>query len=169
MHRVQLPAFFEQRLNGTQLSGPVNVAIDRCSSFFGDPTRGLTFFPEFTDHGVTHVQDVLRATEFLITEEAREVLTVEDVAVLVLAILLHDSAMHLTVDGFLSLIDRSIERRRVSDMDQLSWPDAWDDFLGDASRWDGRRLHAILGDVRNSPGDEAGDLAGFVRSPSEMG
>src|SRR5690349_17359702 len=105
MDRVQLPEWFASRIKDTPLVAAVNTAVDRCCAFYGDPTRGLRFFPEFTDHGVKHIQGVLDATAELLTPEARELLTPQDVAVLTIGVLLHDAAMHLTADGFLALIN----------------------------------------------------------------
>lgn len=102
MARVELPDFFAKRLAGTPLQGPVHLALERCSEFYGDPTRGLILFPEFTDHGVTHFQRVLYAADALLTPESRDLLTAQDTAVLTIAVLLHDAAMHLTPDGFLA-------------------------------------------------------------------
>jgi hypothetical protein len=169
MARVQLPGLFADRLTGTAFDGPVNLAIDRCSSFYGDATRGLPFFPEFTDHGVTHVQGVLDVTAELLTPKSRELVTAEDIAVLTIAVLLHDSAMHLTPDGFLSLIDPSRPGPLIPTLDPESWSEAWSAFMAEASRWDGRRLHAVLGDISSTAHPDPDDLARYVRSPSEMG
>src|SRR5262245_56473134 len=87
MPRVQLPADLARLLNNSDLVGPINLALDRCSAFYGDPTRALSFFPEYTDHGVTHFQSVLDATVGLMTPEALSVLTAEDAAVLTIGVL----------------------------------------------------------------------------------
>lgn len=146
MPRVQLPSDLAHLLGGTHLDGPVSLALDRCSQFYGDPTRGLPFFPEYTDHGVSHFQSVLDATVGLMTPEALGVLTPEDAAVLTVSVLLHDAAMHLTPEGFLSLLD-SPGPPVVPHLDSKTWRDQWNSYVAEASRWDGRRLWSVLGAV----------------------
>lgn len=169
MSRIQLPEFFRERLQGSGFDGPVNVAIDRCSEFYGDPTRGLPLFPEYTDHGVSHVQRVLDATAGLPTLQASAYLTAEDVAVITVAVLLHDAAMHLTPEGFLTLIDPGGLGPVVTALDGRAWAEEWNDYLSQASRWDGRQLQSVLGAVSPTCERVSGDLAQFVRSPLEMG
>jgi molecular chaperone HtpG len=169
MARIQLPERFNDRLSGSRFAGAVNFAIDRCCDFYGDPTRGLRLFPEYTDHGVTHFQRVLDAAAELLTLETESLLTVEDFAVLTIAVLLHDAAMHTTPEGFLALIDHARPGPLIPALDPRSWAEEWEGFLDEASRWDGRRLRSVLGDASVPPDREAEDLACFIRSPAEMG
>jgi hypothetical protein len=126
MKRIVLPRRFKDRLDGTSLSSPVNGAIDSCCAFYGDPTRGLDLFPEYTDHGVSHVQCVLDSADELLTEAAWDLLTAEDVAVLTIAVLLHDSAMHLSNDGFLALIRGDEPVPLIPGLDSQTWSREWD-------------------------------------------
>src|SRR4051812_14860931 len=64
----------------------------------------LFFFPEYTDHGPKHISAVLETCGHLIAQNAWTALTTPDVGALVIATLLHDSAMHLTGDGFQFLV-----------------------------------------------------------------
>jgi len=65
---------------------------------------GLPFFPEYTDHGPRHLVQVMRTAEALINGPAWKVLTPGDAAALIIAVLLHDCAMHLREDGFVQLV-----------------------------------------------------------------
>ena len=67
-------------------------------------SSGMPFFPGFTDHGPDHLSRVLATASWLIADDAWSVLTARDAACLVLAVLLHDAAMHLTEDSFRALI-----------------------------------------------------------------
>lgn len=69
------------------------------------------FFPEYTDHSLVHLEEVLASADSLISDISWEHLTPEDAAVIVLAGLLHDSALHLTEDGFYSLIGGRYESK----------------------------------------------------------
>jgi len=80
----------------------------------------------------------------LIEDHAWPTMTPADAAILVLAILLHDSAMHLNDDGFQALLLPS-SSSPVLPLDE-PWPKLWQDFLSEASRFDARKLTEIFGD-----------------------
>ena len=60
----------------------------------------MVFFPEYTDHNVSHFQAVLETAVDLATEKSLEILTDTDLVVLTTSVMLHDLGMHLTKDGF---------------------------------------------------------------------
>jgi hypothetical protein len=105
------------------------------------------FFPEYTRHDNRHNEEVLFTTSELITEAALEVITPQDVSVLIGAILLHDSAMHLTKEGFLSLIDRKSAWRPIPFFYEKEWADEWEDFLAIARRYNQKQLMDIFGEA----------------------
>jgi hypothetical protein len=59
---------------------------------------------------------------------------------MVLAILLHDSALHLSEAGFQSLIKKREAKNRIDGIDTSSWPDLWDEYLFSARRWEPKRV-----------------------------
>jgi molecular chaperone HtpG len=92
----------------------------------------LPFFPDYTDHGLQHIQAVLRTADALIPENGRAHLSAGDAAVIITSVLLHDLGMHLTEDGYQSLIaEPSIV---ISEIDTNPWPEAWEDFIETARR-----------------------------------
>src|SRR5829696_2980282 len=95
------PRLSELLKDKDRLEGAVHSALALTTTWFAD--NKLVFFPEYTDHGPTHVQDVLKSSEALIPNDTWVYLSPEDSAVLVLASVLHDCAMHLSEDGFISL------------------------------------------------------------------
>jgi molecular chaperone HtpG len=110
-------------------------------------SSGTPFFPEYTDHGPRHISETLGTASSLVRDEAWPVVTPTDAGTLVLAILLHDSAMHLSEDGFVSLIGPKPADRRLKEWAETPWPDLWLDFLGEASRFDARKLTSLFGDT----------------------
>lgn len=107
------------------------------------------FFPDYTDHGSTHVSEVLQSADGLIAERSADFLTVEDAAALTLAVLLHDIAMHLSIDGFWSLLnDRhtDAEARQVAVFfgDQ-SWGELWRAYESEVERLDSDQRHSLFG------------------------
>lgn len=124
------------------LGGVVSLALADFGEWFAD--NKLVFFPEYTDHGPRHITEVLRSAAALITDAAWETLTPSDVAVLVVSTLLHDCAMHLSEAGFLQLIGTRTDALLASDK---PWPELWDSYVAEASRFDGRKLMALFGDT----------------------
>jgi len=111
------------------LTAAVLHAISVVRPWFED--NKLVFFPGYTDHGPKHIQEVFEAADFLINESSLEILNPKDVAVLILGIILHDCAMHLSEDGFVSLIG-DVSRPLDEDFRDQPWPRLWNDFMAEA-------------------------------------
>lgn len=141
---IKLPELFEQKLDCNQeLSAAVRNNLEQFTPWLSQ--SGMPFFPGFTDHGPRHINDVLSAAASLISDYSHDLLSSEDIAVLTLAILLHDCGMHLTQDVFRELISRD-EVPIVSGFHDLPWAKLWKDFLSEARRFGQDKLIAIFGD-----------------------
>jgi hypothetical protein len=103
-----------------------------------------TFFPDYTDHGVQHIEEVLKTAVSLITEDAWSVMTPGDAAVLILSTLLHDSAMHLTRDGFEALMSPDGVLAPI-DFGDKPWLQHWADYIVQVHRFDERQLRDLFG------------------------
>ena len=104
------------------------------------------FFHEYTDHSLKHLTEVLLTAEGLISDESWLHLTAEDGAVIVLSVLLHDCALHISEDGFFSLVGGDYQpapSRYIQG--ETAWPALWDQFLTEARRFDQRKLHSLFG------------------------
>ena len=120
-------------------------AVDASSATFAPwVDSAACFFPEYTDHGMRHVQEVLDSAASLMPDEAFKLLSPADAAVLMLSALLHDAALHLTEDGFRTLI--SGPPRTTVAAGDLSWPVLWAGFVAEASRFHDRTLIALTGE-----------------------
>ncbi len=111
----------------------------------------LPFFPEYTDHGPDHLEGVLRTAAALIRDEAWDVLSPGDAATLILACLLHDLGMHLTEDGFVSLVMPGVNWCIVPELGDKTWSVLWEDFKAEAKRFDERTLRRLYGSVAPVP------------------
>jgi hypothetical protein len=103
------------------------------------------FFPYYTIHGIRHITDVLTAASSLIRDEAWEIITPGDVAVLTIGTLLHDAAMYLTPDGLVDLVQASDKYQSVAGFNDVPWDKLWDDYIAEARRFDGRTLQEKFG------------------------
>lgn len=106
---------------------------------------GMPFFPGFTDHSPRHINDVLATAASLIADESHDLLSAEDVAVLCMAVLLHDCGMHLTQDSFRELIN-DCGCPLIPGFDELSWGQLWKEYLSEAKRFGQEKLLAVFGD-----------------------
>jgi molecular chaperone HtpG len=157
---MQIPKLLSERINADyQVASIVNGAIARFAPWVANSQ--IPFFPEYTDHSLTHVEDVLRTSIELATADALDRISNKDAATLVLAVCLHDCAMHLTEDGFFSLVRPDSAWRAVPQFDSIAWDVLWEEFLAESRRFDGRKLMALFGDTEPAgrPPENATDLS----------
>jgi molecular chaperone HtpG len=169
MLKIVLPSTYAELLRESPLETAVKQTARNCTDFYADETRSLPFFPEYTAHGVEHVQQVLDSTEWLLTADSPGSITPEDAAVLTLAVLLHDAAMHLTEDSFLATVRHNRESPRLPDVDTHNWSKTWELYLAEATRWSDQQLRRVLGDSSQAISGSREDLARYVRPLEEMG
>jgi hypothetical protein len=142
---IRLPILFEEKLSQSPtLLGEVKNTLNLFEPWLEQ--SGMPFFPGFTDHSPRHISDVLATAASLISDASRELIGAEDVAVLCIAILLHDSGMHMTPDTFRALVAESSEPI-VSGLGDLPWAQIWKDFLAEAGRFGQDKLIAVFGDA----------------------
>jgi molecular chaperone HtpG len=114
---MKIPPFLSELIQTDHLvASMVDGAIARFEPWVGNSQMPL--FPEYTDHSVAHVEDVMSTAVDLATPKARRLFSVKDAATLVLAVCLHDAAMHLTEDGFFSLVRKGSPWRPVQAFDR---------------------------------------------------
>jgi molecular chaperone HtpG len=154
---LQIPSHFLKRLkSNSDKEVLVLNTIREAKSWLTQNT--LYFFPEYTEHGFTHLNEVLLSASGLLTDEARNLLSSEDIAAITLSTVLHDCAMHLTSDGFYSLINGKYptpKSRFVAG--EKSWPEAWELFFDEAKKFNSKQLISMFGDsnpVTNIPMDK---------------
>lgn len=116
----------------------------------------MTFFPNYTNHGIQHVEKMFEYLEKLIPEETLKNLTEQDIEVLISAVLIHDLGMHISYTGFINLID-SEKYNLDSVYKDKKWSDLWEEYLEDAHRWSNDRIRDIFGtniEIDDIPKDE---------------
>ena len=133
--------------------------MEPSSSFFGG------FWDDFyTDHGIRHVQNVLEAAEWVIADASWTEFSPEDSAVLTMAVLLHDAAMHLSPCAFLDLLRDTRNPEPLETLGDLPWPSLWSDFRLEIRHWSGGALGRVFGDTSGLH-----DLRAVLELPSELG
>jgi molecular chaperone HtpG len=121
--------------------------------------NNVKFFTEYTGHSLKHVEDVLETADRLIPEDkdCLDIITAGDAATLIVAALLHDCAMHLSVDGFATLIKSD---QKIPGFDDKPWSELWEDFIAEVRRFSGRELMDLFGDTEaiKPPPSDPNDL-----------
>lgn len=101
------------------------------------------FFPDYTDHGIQHINNVLQTCELIINEDAWNIFTREDTAVLILAAIAHDLGMLVSTETFKILVAPS--NTKTVDPNDILWFKLWHEFRLATRRFDGATLSNILG------------------------
>ncbi|MBX7167352.1 MAG: ATP-binding protein [Pirellulales bacterium] len=158
--RVVIPEQLESLLRGSDFSSPIHEYARQIGDILSD--NKLQFFPDYTDHGLNHINRVLQTQVKLIEQRVwdDDVLTAADAAVIVGATLLHDLGMHLTKKGFLELVsqDSPFKPLRWFDSEQEGhakdrpWPELWEDYQREARRFSEVKLANIIGTAQVESG-----------------
>ncbi len=142
---LAVPDRFAERLRASRtLESATNAALAQFESWLAFSSMPL--FPDFTDHGLRHLRDVLSTADRLISDRSWDLLTPEDISVLIIAVLLHDLGMHLTPDGLRALVRGDSGHRPIQYFDDKNWGALWDHFRSAASRFSGRENLSLFGD-----------------------
>ena len=161
MANIELPIRFKNIIDkNQQLDGLLKSTLHVYGEILLE--NKLYFFPEFTDHGVKHIENVLIASDNLITDDTYEnILTDKDLVFYTLSVILHDIGMHINLDGFNTLIEGDYDSVKVEQFDTLNWKELWEDFLNEAKKFSGKQLKNIFGNENltiripqlNNPGE----------------
>lgn len=114
---------------------------------FGDILEhDLFFFPEYTNHKIKHIQNILEISEKLIPKSCERLLTASDIMCYVIAVLYHDIGMHITFDGFLKMIkENCMDGDHGMVYQDKPWNELWDAYVREAKLWSGEKRNQILG------------------------
>jgi molecular chaperone HtpG len=141
---IKIPQLFAEKLNlNLSLAADVRKTFDRFEPWLEG--SGMPFFPGFTDHSPRHINEVLITAASMISDESHALLSAEDVAVLCMAVLLHDCGMHLTQDSFRNLVS-DFGPPLINGFGDLPWGVIWKEFLSEANRFGQEKLVAVFGD-----------------------
>ena len=147
---VEMPIKLSNLING--ITDDITAVVGHAFSSVGPILirNEAPFFPDYTDHGKTHVESILSTCELLLSEDAWSVFTREDAAVLMLATLAHDLGMLINIEGFQYLVDSNNSIPLVEKNDE-PWEKLWRGFQLEVRRFDGSKLMALLGSPEPVP------------------
>jgi len=139
---IKIPEIFNAKLDGNY-----RALIDNTAAKFSEilVDNKLEFFPEFTNHGITHIEEVLETASNIISEDSYDFLIKEDISVLIMSVILHDVGMHITSEGLKKLLECEYDEYKVDFFDRLNWKQTWNDFFYEAKRFNDVQLINIFG------------------------
>lgn len=110
------------------------------------------FFPDYTDHGIDHINEVLIMADQLIAEDtysakngAQYLLDPNSVAFLICAILLHDLGMFLKTDGVKMLVAGECSSHRIDGLDVNDWRTCWSEYVTKTRRMKDNEMDHLFG------------------------
>ena len=119
---------------GTDFANKVQVLVNNYSKFA--EKNEMFFFPEYTNHGIGHIERVLEIVDKLIPDNTFEKLTYQDIGVIIIAVVLHDIGMQTNVDLFENMINGNYDKVRKSEFGDKTWNELWAVFLKESKYWD---------------------------------
>jgi hypothetical protein len=147
-----IPAGIRPKFVQSPLFAGVSAATQLLESHFR--LSGTPFFREYTDHSFQHSVEVFKTACDVVSTPSLEVVSPDDLDILMLASLLHDSGLHITEDMFIGLTDQENENIAISAFDSKSWPELWAEFVAEAKRFSAKKLISLFGDsepIREPP------------------
>ena len=105
----------------------------------------LYFFPEYTDHGINHIEGVLRSIENLISDDTFDKLSSLDICAIIIATVLHDIGMHTSPEMFRNMLTGEYDDIPDNLFKEKTWKELWDEFLKDSRFWNEEKKEKIFG------------------------
>ena len=142
-YAIHIPETLINALSGDRCARLVQQVLEEFSDFIA--RNEMVFFRQYTDHGPRHIEDVLETARALMTVQSLDLVTPEDVCVLITATVLHDSALHLQEPGFLALVSESEVPILLPELDSESWTTLWAKYVSEVSRLSQSQLNDTFG------------------------
>lgn len=140
-----------------QIPSKMIVCLSKDADYYANVTRLASnvadfyslspeFFPDYTIHGIKHVNAVLELADKLITPSTMEFLTARDLSILISSIIIHDLGMFLTIDGVQKLLFSEWCNNRIDGLDERSWADEWKEYLEQVRRYPDEKMQYSFGE-----------------------
>jgi molecular chaperone HtpG len=142
---VKIPSKFKKRLReDPKLVSLVKDIVTTFESILKD--NNLFFFEEYTDHGIEHIERVLKTAEFLIPDKLFKHILPKEVAILTIATILHDIGMHTNYSTFKALIAGKYNGVRIDVLDKKEWSNLWNEYLSEQKYWNDKKMISMFGE-----------------------
>lgn len=141
---INLPSKLYEKLSFNQ---PLYIETYKVISEFSEILKenNLFFFPEYTDHGIKHVEDTLFCIEEIIPEDSFDLIKPLDVSILLLSVVIHDIGMHTQFETFIKMLEGYYDKSLNCELDKKEWKEIWDEYLDDTKYYSRSKKEMIFG------------------------
>lgn len=130
---IQIPQRLWSRIQSdSEQHANVLKLIQNTQTLFVDRPE---FFPDYTIHGIQHIETVLDHANHLIPDTVLDIMQPKDISFLVGAIILHDLGMFAAKAGVRKLLLEDRRTYRTDYLDKLSWEEEWASYLEQIKRY----------------------------------
>ncbi|WP_415402429.1 ATP-binding protein [Tateyamaria sp. SN3-11] len=126
--KLSIPVKLKEKLHeAEEVAFAAKGIVKEFENWFGTFIQ-TDFFHGYTDHSISHVNRVLANAELVISEACWQNTTSKDICCLLVAALLHDSAMLLSKGCFVTLLASTEPVASNENSHANTWSDLWNDF-----------------------------------------
>lgn len=155
---IQIPTRLRQHLHTKETE--YSKVFQFIESISGILQAHPNFFPEYTLHGIPHVQMVLKLADQLIPDQTLAKLRPEDICYLICAACIHDIGMFISVDGLSVLLTGKWKNNRSEDLDSCTWVQAWNNYQSEVERFSDEKMLHCFGELI--------DISNICMEPKQM-
>lgn len=101
-------------------------------------SRTPDFFPEYTEHGYKHVNNILNISDCLISDITLKHISARTLGVYLIAAILHDIGMYTTYDTFNSIITN--DNTKIDLLDDIFFKSSWKQYLSEIKRYSDKQI-----------------------------
>ena len=128
---------------GTDEHTKLGHTIEKYVSLF--KTERPSFFPEYTDHAINHIEDILKTTSELINDDYLSELTPQSMTTYILAVVLHDLGMYCYTPMLKSLLSGDYDDSKIDKLDTETWAELWEKFIYEVQRYSDSKNKDLFG------------------------
>ena len=122
---IKIPSEIKKIMNTDDLLSNELYDILSCKFCKIIEETGMPFFPEYTEHGIIHFQNIVDLSINLIPKKELKNLKRDEISAFFLAVLLHDIIMHITFEGFCTLLNSDLKHPIINE----TWGNLWSIYI----------------------------------------
>ena len=140
MSAIVIPSKFEEKL-------PKGSFVYTLLKNVEPLLKSSDYFPEYTLHDETHINNVLEYSEKLIPPKIFGDLSDRAIEILVSAAILHDLGLFIKQAGIKQMIFGDYKDQCTKHLDKKTWNEEWQEFYKKIRRYNDRELIRLFGDA----------------------
>lgn len=103
------------------------------------------FFPEYTNHGILHIDRMIELCDKLIPDEKLSDIKPRELGILIIAVIMHDIGMFIEEDGMKKILCGNRSTHKTEFLDDYSWKEEWNRYYHTILRYSDKKMQRIFG------------------------